>query len=311
MALLNRLKWLFILILALAILTTYGSISFQLIPLSTIFTTLAPRLAFSLLLLIAGKLFLEIASPFITSIVQPPERGKTARRILRYFLWFFVAFAILSIFVGDFTAFLMVLTILLLAAGYSFHQLLLDFAGWLLIKAKNPYSIGDDVRIGQISGRVVKISALDTLILQKSEREGGATPYSGRLIHIPNSTLLTSPITVPIPSFPYIWDTISINVAYDSDYDVIVQLLLKTSDDVIGNKKMAENVKEYKRVMQSMGIEPESITAPSVFLAFKEGGATVTLSYFIRERTRQQIRTALLSAIWAGAKKNKQKITLI
>jgi len=307
MALLDNLKWFILLVVAIAILAAYGSLSLQLVPWSSIYLELAPRLGVSLLLIVLGKVALELTTPFIESFAHPFETRGIARKLWRYSLWLLTAFAILSVLLGDFTAFSIAIALVIIGIVFSLRHVLVNFAGWLLIKSKNYYSLGDNVRVGKLAGKVLRVDLMETTLLQKTKSVVNGAPYSGRIVKIPNARALTEAIIVNLPNLPYVWDSVTIRVTYNSDYSSLKKILLKASDEVIGNKKMAENIKEYKHALQAMGVDHGPVPeGPEVFLSFQDDCASVTLSYFIQERARRDMRTALLEKIWSEARKKKK-----
>ena len=68
----------------------------------------------------------------------------------------------------------------------ALQEIILCFAGWLLIIFKRPFSMGDRVEIGTVKGDVIDVRMFQTALLEVGNWVG-AEQSTGRVVHIPNS----------------------------------------------------------------------------------------------------------------------------
>lgn len=71
------------------------------------------------------------------------------------------------------------------AVGFAFKDVLGNFLAGVLVLVQRPFTVGEEVRIGDIQGVVVDIRVRDTVL----------RAVDGTLIFMPNNTVYTSPIT--------------------------------------------------------------------------------------------------------------------
>lgn len=69
-----------------------------------------------------------------------------------------------------------------IALGFAFRNIAENYLAGVLLSARNPFAIGDDVKIGEFLGKVVRLTSRDTVLM---------TP-DGNHLRIPNSNIITS-----------------------------------------------------------------------------------------------------------------------
>lgn len=69
-----------------------------------------------------------------------------------------------------------------IALGFAFRNIAENYLAGVLLSARNPFAIGDQVQIGEFLGKVVRLTSRDTVLM---------TP-DGNHLRIPNSDIITS-----------------------------------------------------------------------------------------------------------------------
>ncbi|MDZ7751776.1 MAG: mechanosensitive ion channel family protein [Gammaproteobacteria bacterium] len=69
-----------------------------------------------------------------------------------------------------------------IALGFAFRNIAENYLAGVLLSARNPFSIGDQVQIGEFLGKVVRLTSRDTVLMT----------LDGNHLRIPNSTIITS-----------------------------------------------------------------------------------------------------------------------
>jgi small-conductance mechanosensitive channel len=69
-----------------------------------------------------------------------------------------------------------------IALGFAFRNIAENYLAGVLLSARNPFAIGDQVQIGEFIGKVVRLTSRDTVLM---------TP-DGNHLRIPNSNIITS-----------------------------------------------------------------------------------------------------------------------
>lgn len=112
------------------------------------------------------------------------DLGERIIRILIVGIGFLIALQILdaTALVG---ALLGVAGVFGLAVGFAFRNIVENYLAGVLLSARNPFSIGDAIKIGEFTGNVVRLTSRDTVLMTGD----------GNHLRIPNSTMITSVMT--------------------------------------------------------------------------------------------------------------------
>ncbi len=292
-------RWGLLLVLAIALLAAYGSLSLQVSSATHVFLDLAPKLGLTLLAIFAGKVVLDVLAQLIGNVVRPPELRRTVRDLVALAVWLLVSLAILAVFIGDMSALLIAVGLIGFGLTFSLQKPILSFVGWFAIVSQRIYKEGDMVEIEGIKGDVVAVGLLTTTIRSAGEEEGKA-------VVLPNLTVLEHPVTNYTQDFPYVWDEVSLPLPEGADAAHLKNILLGASDEIIGNRKMAENAKEYVRLLQGSGVAVRK-HAPEVLFSLRGDGAVLTLRYIVQVRQRESVKSALSARILKSLREKSAK----
>lgn len=96
--------------------------------------------------------------------------------------------------------------------------------------------------------------------------------------------------------FPYVWNELSIQVAYESDIKFDRQVMQSKADDYLGYA-MAKNVQQYRQVLEDTPVELEVRERPSVNIYQEESWVELRLRYLVHPKRGQVIRNELYEQI--------------
>jgi small-conductance mechanosensitive channel len=71
------------------------------------------------------------------------------------------------------------------ALGFAFRNIVENYLAGILLSMRNPFSSGDAVKMGDHSGKVIRLTSRDTVLMT----------YDGNHLRIPNSVIITSALT--------------------------------------------------------------------------------------------------------------------
>lgn len=150
-----------------------------------------------------------------------------ARRVSKLLFAAILLVSVLTVLFANWYAAITSLGLLSIVLSFSLQTPLASFIGWIYILAKRPYWVGDRISIGDSSGDVIDVAYLDTTLWEIGGPMINSKHHpSGRLIKFPNSRVLTTPVINSSWSlFPYVWNEIIFQVAYDSDLEFVSQTL--------------------------------------------------------------------------------------
>lgn len=282
-------KWWLLPLLAVALLAAYGSLSLQLSSARDVFLEFAPKLGLALLLLFFGRVLFDLAAQVVENVVQPPELRRTVRTLAAILVWSITALAIVIAFIGDLSMLLIAAGLACLGLALALQKPILSFVGWVAITSNHIYKVGDFVEVAGTEGDVVAVDLLVTSI--RASGDG-----AGKLVLIPNSTVLEQPVTNYTHDFPYVWDELAVQIPRGATPQQVKKILLQACDEVIGNRKMAENARDYQKMMKSVGISTHR-AAPEVLFSIQGETASAVLRYITPARLRAGTKSMLSERI--------------
>ncbi|MBU4292695.1 MAG: mechanosensitive ion channel family protein [Actinobacteria bacterium] len=192
----------------------------------------------------------------------------------------------------------------LLSAGIAIalKDVVSNFAGWLFIISRRPFSVGDRIQIGNYAGDVI-----DTRVFQFTLLEIGnwvnADQSTGRIMHIPNGMVLSEVLANYSKGFQYIWNEIPVLITFESNWKKAKKILQKIADkDAEPLSKAAE--KRVKEASKKFMILYSKLT-PIVYTCVKDSGVLLTIRYLCEPQHRRDSEQAIWEDILKEFVQNK------
>jgi small-conductance mechanosensitive channel len=171
----------------------------------------------------------------------------------------------------------------------ALQDVLASIAGAFSIGFSKLYAVGDRVQIGETRGDVIDIGLLRTTLMEVGSWVGRDL-YSGRIVRIPNNTVLKNSVFNYSQGFRFIWDQIKVVLTITSDPAVARAMLLRVANEVIG-EYLVEAQNSWNAVSDDYRTENPPIE-PVVALAVNAASLEFTVNYVVNytERTTMQDR---------------------
>jgi small-conductance mechanosensitive channel len=174
----------------------------------------------------------------------------------------------------------------LVSAGVAIalKDTLANIAGWVFIVWRRPFALGDRIQIGELVGDVIDIRMFQFSLLEVNGWVD-ADQSTGRVLHVPNGMVMTTPLANYSAGFEYIWNEIPVLVTFESDWRKAKQILREIGDDraeSLSDKAAARLRESSKRFM----IFYQTFT-PAVYTSVKDSGVMLTLRYLCHPRQRR------------------------
>jgi len=161
------------------------------------------------------------------------------KRILRLAMVVTVAFIVVSVLFVNWYAAVVSLGLISLILGFALQTPISSFIGWVYILMRAPYRVGDRIQIGDARGDVIDVSYLDTTLWETGGPMLSSDHPSGRLIKFPNTNVFNTPVyNYSWPLFPYVWNEVKFQIAYESDLDWVAETMQKLTEEEIGETMM-------------------------------------------------------------------------
>jgi len=236
------------------------------------------------------------------------RRRHDARNVFR--LGFGVAgtVAALAVLTQQWVGVLFSLGVVGFAATFALQQPLFSLIGWLYIMVKRPYQVGDRVAIEDSKGDVVDVSFLVTTLWEVNGELVSSNQPSGRIITLPNSVVLSSHVmNYTREDFPFVWNELSLQVAYETDFDYATELLRGVADDYIGDE-MAARIGHYRERLSETPVELEVNDRPTVNIVQQESWVEFRLRYLVHPRRSQRVRNELYRRILDACNEEPERV---
>ncbi len=223
------------------------------------------------------------------------------KRIQRLVVFLAAAFIVISaLFVNWYTVVVSV-GLISLILGFALHTPITSFIGWIYLMVKAPYRVGDRIKIGEAAGDVIDVGYLDTTLWEFGGKYLSTDHPSGRIIKFPNSKILEKTVyNYSSPLFPYIWNEIKINVAYESDLDFVAKTMQEVAEEELG-EAMKRRVRVYRGLLAKTPVnELEVKERPSVIFRVSENTwLEAIVRYLVHPRTQGRVKTRLIKSLLA------------
>jgi len=166
----------------------------------------------------------------------------------------------------------------------ALKDVLVNFAGWIFMVWRRPFTVGDRIQIGTHAGDVIDIRILH-FTLNEIGNWVNADQSTGRVIHIPNGRVLTDVIANYTEGFEYIWNEIPVLVSLESDWErakqILTEIVQRDSAEIV--KAAEESVRHSTKKFLIL----YTALTPTVYTRVSEDGVILTLRYLCEPRRRR------------------------
>ncbi|WP_435146916.1 mechanosensitive ion channel family protein [Halobaculum sp. P14] len=273
----------------------------------------APDSAAATLLLAAAVVLATNGANFLVSTVA--TRGASTRRrhelrnALRLAFGALALLGVLGVLTDQWVGVLVSLGVVGFAVTFALQQPLLSLVAWFYITVKRPYRIGDRVEIDGEKGDVIEVDFLVTTLWEINGSLVSTNQPSGRVVTVPNSKVLSSDIVnFGGAGFPYVWNELAVQVAYETDLAFARETMVGVADDYLGDE-MAAAIEHYRRRLSETAVELEVAERPSVNVVQTESWVELRLRYLTRPRGATNVRNELYERILDEFNDNPDRVS--
>lgn len=228
--------------------------------------------------------------------LSSPVSRFNLKRIFRLLVGVAVILITISmVFVNWYTA-VVSLGLISLVLGFALQTPISSFIGWIYILVRAPYRVGDRIKIGDERGDVIDVGYLDTTLWEFRGDYLSTDHPTGRLIKFPNTNVFSSAVyNYSWPLFPYIWNEIKFQLAYESDLDFVAKTMQEVAEEEIGEYMMAK-VKEYRELLARTPIDDLEVQERPVvhFRVSDNTWIEAIVRYLVEPKQAGRIKTRLI-----------------
>jgi len=247
-------------------------------------------LAIGLLFLLLRRAVVHVLSRRL----EDTARRYIAVKTVNYLLGMLAVLALLRIWLGGVTGLAASIGIISAGIAIALHAPLTNFAGWIFLTVRRPFTVGDRIQIGEHAGDVIDLR-LFAFSLVEIGNWVDADQSTGRILHIPNGKVFTETVANYTQGFNFIWDEIPVTVTFESDWRKAKELLTEISrrHAVLTSDEAARQVRE---AASTYLIKYEHLT-PIVWTSVADIGVTLTIRFLSDPRRRRSAEAAIWEEI--------------
>ena len=210
---------------------------------------LLPKVVLALAVVVVALMILRLGDVYLVGRVENSVYQYNLKRVARLLVWIVVALLVLTIFFQNWYTAVVSLGLISLILGFALQTPITSFIGWVYILVREPYRVGDRIKIGTATGDVIDVNYLDTTLWEFGGEYLSTEHPSGRIIKFPNSNVLDTPVyNYTWPVFPYIWNEIKFHVAYNSDLEFVAATMKEVAEQEVG-EDMMKQVEVFREIL--------------------------------------------------------------
>jgi small-conductance mechanosensitive channel len=234
----------------------------------------------------------------------------TLGRVLHLVAGILIVLIGVSIFFANWYTALISVGVISVIVGLSVQTPMTSFIGWIYILVRRPYRVGDRIKIGDATGDVIDVSYIDTTLWEFGGQLLSTDHPSGRIIKFPNAKVLDSVVyNYSWPLFPYIWNEIKFQIAYQSDLQFVAKTMERIVEEEIG-EDMEERVGVYRELLGKTPVNELEVRAhPRVFFRVDEvTWIDAIVRYVVPPREAGSVKTRLIPKLLAALNAEPDKV---
>lgn len=234
----------------------------------------------------------------------------TLQRIVHLIVVLVIALIVVSVIFVNWYAALAAFGIGSIIIGLAVQTPMKSFIAWIYILVRQPYRVGDRIKIGDATGDVIDVGYLDTTLWEFGGQYITGDHPSGRLIKFPNEKVLDELIyNYSWPLFPYIWNEIKFQVAYNSDLEFIASTMQKITEEELG-EEMMKRIETFRDLLARTPVdELEVRERPRVIFRVNENTwLEAIVRYLVAPREAGRVKSRLIKKLLAALNAAPDKV---
>jgi small-conductance mechanosensitive channel len=289
---------------------TYFFLISKLIPLPQAGVGVAERILRGTALIVVVLAAARIAAVYGLARIEDASIRFTLQRIEHLAVALVIAVIVVSIVFVNWYAAIAALGVGSIIIGLAVQTPMKSFIAWIYILIRQPYRVGDRIKIGDATGDVIDVGYLDTTLWEFGGQYMSGDHPSGRLIKFPNEKVLDEIVyNYSWPLFPYIWNEIKFYVAFNADLEFIASTMQRITEEELG-EEMLKRVETFRDLLARTPVdELEVRERPRVI--FRVGENTfleAIVRYLVAPREAGRVKTRLIKKLLAALNAAPDKV---
>lgn len=264
------------------------------------------------LLFLAAAVGINYALQGLTHLALRGDRHKRhrfwTRQGVRLLLAVVIIVGLASIWFDDPTRLATALGLVTAGLAFALQKVITSLAGYFVILRGNTFTVGDRIVMGGVRGDVIALGFIQTTIMEMGQPPAvqSADPamwvksrqFTGRIVTVSNSTVFDTPIFNYTREFPFIFEEMTLPIAYRDDRHKAEQILLQAA------RKHTINVESLshdatQRLNEKYGVMKADFE-PRVYLRLTDNWMELTVRFITRDHGVRDVKDAMSRDVLAG-----------
>ena len=257
------------------------------------------RLILAFAVIVVSLIVLRFLDVYFVGRVKNAVYQYNLKRVSRLIVSLAVAFFVLTIFFQNWYTAVVSFGLISLILGFALQTPITSFIGWVYILVREPYRVGDRIKIGTVTGDVIDVSYLDTTLWEFGGDYLSTEHPSGRIVKFPNSNVLDTPVyNYTWPLFPYIWNEIKFHVAYDADLEFIGRTMREVAEKEVG-EAMMKQVEVFRQLLAQTPVNQLEVQERPVvmFRVGEIGWIEAIVRYLVHPKEAGRVKSRLIKEL--------------
>lgn len=169
-------------------------------------------------------------------------------------------------------------------------EILMNISGWFYVVVRKPFEVGNRIGIMDLYGDVIDIRLMDFTIIETAHPKLGGQS-TGRVVHIPNSALLTQPLSNASKEFAFNWNEIRVPVTLKSDWQKALAIIESIAAEKL--ERISVDDERLKR-SEDLYLIKFNRVRPIVYVEYRGGAVLLTIRHLCEPKNRR----ILTDQIW-------------
>ena len=288
----------------------YFLLGSMLIPLSPSHLELGRRIIRAAALIVIVIAIAKAISVYALGRIEDAAIRFTLQRVEHLLVALLIALIAVSIIFVNWYAALTALGVGSIIIGLAVQTPMKSFIAWIYILVRQPFRVGDRIKIDDATGDVIDVGYLDTTLWEFGGQYISGDHPSGRTIRFPNEKVLDSIVyNYSWPLFPYIWNEIKFQIAYQSDLEFVAKTMQRIVEEELG-EEMMERIAVYRDLLARTPVDELEVREhPRVIFRVDEvTWVDAIVRYLVAPREAGSMKSRLIPKLLAALNAAPEKV---
>ena len=289
---------------------SYFLVSAKLIPLPQAGLDISKRILRGAVLITIVLAAARAMSVYGIDRIEDASTRFTLQRIAHLVVGLAVALIVVSIVFVNWYGAVAALGVGSIIIGLAVQTPMKSFIAWIYILVRQPFRVGDRIKIGDATGDVIDVGYLDTTLWEFGGQYITGDHPSGRLIKFPNEKVLDELIyNYSWPLFPYIWNEVKFQVGYNADLEFIAKTMQKITEEELG-QEMLKRVETFRDLLARTPVDELDVHEHPrvIFRVADNTWLEAIVRYLVAPREAGRVKSRLIKKLLAALNAAPDKV---